>query len=98
MIRNLLIAAAVGGAAIISGYGTAVAQFGIQIPGAGVYVGPNYYYDDDDDDSRGRRYYRGYRYYDDDNYRGRRQMRSDYNLCGRNGHHDGNACQPGRRP
>ena len=97
MIRNLFLATAVGVAALMSGYGTAAAQFGIQIPGAGVYVGPNYYYDDDNDDySRGNRYYRGYRHHDD-TYRGR-QLRSDRNLCGRNAYHDGNACQLGRRP
>ena len=96
-MRNLLMAAAVGVAALTSGYGTAAAQVAIGVPGAGFYFGPTYH-DDDDDYSHGRRQYRGYRYYDDDNYRGRRQLRSDYNLCGRNAHHDGNACQPGRRP
>lgn len=94
-MRNLLMAAAVGGAALISGYGTAAAQFGIQVPGAGLYIGQTY--DDDDDDySYGPRYYRSDRYYDD-NYRGH-QLRSDFSQCGRYAYWDGDACQPGRRP
>ena len=95
MIRNLFVAIAVGVAALLSGYGTAVAQFGIEVPGAGVYVGQNYY--DDDNYPRGSRYYRGDRYYND-NYRGHRQLRSDFSACGRYAYFDGNACQPGRRP
>ena len=92
-MRQLLLAAAVGGTALMSGYGTAIAQVAIEVPGPGVYVGPTYH----DDDYYSRRYYRGYRYYDD-THRGGRQLRSDRNLCGRYAYFDGNACQPGRRP
>ena len=97
-MRRLILAAAVGGTALMSGYGTAVAQVAIEVPGAGVYVGPTH----DDDDYYAPRYYRShryYRYYDDDAYRTRaRERRSDRNLCGRYAYFDGNACQPGRRP
>ena len=96
-MRQLLLAAAVGGAALMSGYGTAIAQIAIEVPGAGVYVGPTYHDDDDYYSRRDYRDYRGYRYYDD-TYRRGRQLRSDRNLCGRHAHFDGNACQPGRRP
>ena len=95
-MRQLLLAAAVGGTAFMSGYGTAAAQVAIGVPGVGFYFGPTYH-DDDYDYSHGPRYYRGYRYYDD-TYRGGRQLRSDRNLCGRYAYFDGNACQPGRRP
>jgi hypothetical protein len=96
-MRQLLLAAAVGGAALMSGYGTAVSQVAIEVPGAGVYVGPTYH---DDDDYYSGRYYRGYRYYDDTygTYHRGRQLRSDRNLCGRHAYFDGNACQSGRRP
>ena len=47
-MRRLLLAAAVGGTALMSGYGTAAAQVAIEIPGAGLYLGPTY---DDDDHS-----------------------------------------------
>ena len=93
-MRQLLLVAAVGGTALMSGYGTAFAQVAIEVPGAGVYVGPTYY----DDDHNGRRYYRGYRYYDDTYSTRARERRTDRNLCGRRGYWDGNACQPGRRP
>jgi hypothetical protein len=97
-MRQLLLTAAVGGTALMLGHGIAVAQVAIEVPGAGVYVGPNYYDDDDDYYYSDRpRYYRGYRYYDD-SYRWRRNLRSDRNLCGRYAYWDGNACQPGRRP
>jgi hypothetical protein len=96
-MRNLLLAAAVGGAALMSGYGTAAAQVAIDVPGAGFYVGPTYHDEDDDNYSRGPRYYRGDRYYND-TYRGHRQLRSDFSVCGRYSYFDGNACQPGRRP
>jgi hypothetical protein len=96
-MRNLFLAAAVGGAALMSSYGTAAAQVAIGVPGAGFYVGPTYYDDDDDNYSHRPRYYRGYRY-NDENYGGHRQLRSDFNLCGRSAYYDGNACQPGRRP
>ena len=95
-MRQLLLTAIVGGTALMSGYGAAVAQVAIEVPGAGVYVGPNYY-DDDDYYSDRPSYYRGYRYYDD-GYRWRRELRSDRNLCGDYAYWDGNACQPGRRP
>lgn len=93
-MRRLMLAAAVGGTALMSGYGTAVAQVAIEVPGFGVYLGPTY----DDDDYYAPRYYRGYRYYDD-GYRTRaHERRVDRGLCGRHAYFDGNACQPGRRP
>ena len=94
-MRQLLLTATVGGTALMSGYGTAVAQVAIEVPGAGVYIGPNYH-EGDYYRSYGPRY-RGYRYYDD-GYRWRHRRRSDFNLCGRYAYWDGNACQPGRRP
>jgi hypothetical protein len=97
-MRKLLLTAAVGGTALMSGYGAAVAQVAIEVPGGGLYIGPNYH--DDDYYYHGPRHYRSYRYYRyyDDGYRWRRQLRSDYNTCGRYAYWDGNACQPGRRP
>jgi hypothetical protein len=96
-MRRLMLAAAVGGTALMSAYGIAVAQVAIELPGAGFYVGPIYYGDDYDYDyGYDRRYYhRGYRYYDGTYRRG--QLRSDFNLCGRYAYWDGHACQPGRR-
>jgi len=91
-MRQLLLAAAMAATVLMTGYGTAVAQVAIEVPGAGVYVGPTYdgyYY--------GPRYYRGYRYYDDNPYRARRERRNDFRNCGRYAYWDGNACQPGRR-
>jgi hypothetical protein len=41
-MRHLFLTAAVGGTALMSGYGAAVAQVAIEVPGAGVYVGPTY--------------------------------------------------------
>lgn len=95
-MRNLLLAATVGVAALMSGYGTAAAQFVIEVPDAGLYFGPTYE-DDDDEESYGSNYSRDYRYADD-TYRGRRQLRSDFNQCGYYAYWDGNACQPGSRP
>lgn len=97
-MRRQLIAATVGGAALISAYGTAGAQVAIEVPGAGVYVGPTYHDDDDYYYSNRPRSYRGYGYYYDNAYGRRRNLRSDRNLCGRYSYWDGNACQPGRRP
>ena len=98
-MRQLMLAAAVSGAALIAGYGTASAQVAIEIPGAGVYVGPGYddgYYSEYG--SRRAYGYRSYRY-DDDGYHGRAgERRSDFQRCGRYSYWDGNACQPGRRP
>jgi len=91
----MLLAAAMGGTALMSGYCTAAAQVAIEVPGAGLYVGPTYY---DDYYSYGPRYYRGYRYYDDSYHVRSRQRRSDRNQCGRYAYWDGNACQLGRRP
>jgi hypothetical protein len=93
-MRQFLLSAAVGGIALMSGYGTAAAQVAIEVPGAGVYVGPayrdGYYY--------APPYYREYRYYGDD-YRSRgRERRIDRSFCGRYAYWDGNTCQPGRRP
>jgi hypothetical protein len=94
-MRQFLLAAAIGATALMSGYGTAIAQVAIEVPGAGVYVGPTYH---EDDDYYTRRYHRGYRDYDDA-YRTRaHERRVDRNLCGRYAYFDGNACQPGRRP
>ena len=95
-MRQLLLTATVGATALMSGYGAAVAQVAIEVPRAGLYIGPSHY-DDDYYYSHGPRYDRGYRYYND-SYRWRRQPRSDRNLCGRYAYWDGNACQPGRRP
>ena len=91
-MRQLLLAAAMGGAALMWGYGTAVAQVAVEVPGAGVYVGPTYY------DGYGPRYYRDYRYYDDYSYRSSHERRSDFEKCGRYSYWDGDACKPGRRP
>ena len=98
-MRHLILAAAVSGAALLAGYGTAAAQVAIEIPGAGVYVGPGYdrY---DDYEYRGRRVY-GYYGYDryDDAYRGRgRERHLDRTKCGRSAYWDGQACLPGWRP
>jgi hypothetical protein len=100
-MRPLILAAAVGGTALMAGYGTAAAQVTIEVPGAGVYIGPGY---DDDydyyeyDRRRVYGYYRGYRY-DDDTHRTRaRERRNDRIICGRYSYWDGSACQPGRRP
>ena len=100
-MRQLILAAVMSGATLVAGHGIASAQVAIEFPGAGVYFGPNYYDDDDDDyDYRDRRVYRYYGddRYDDDTYRGRRQLRRDFNQCGRYAYWDGNTCQPGRRP
>ena len=40
-MRNLFLAAAVGGAALMSGYGTAVAQVAIGVPGAAILRRPD---------------------------------------------------------
>lgn len=94
-MRQVLLAAAVGGTAVVAGYGVAIAQVAIEVPGAGVYIGPTYH---DDDDYDSRRYYRGDRHYGY-GYRSRaHERRVDRNLCGRYAYFDGNACQPGRRP
>jgi hypothetical protein len=71
----------------------AVAQVAVEVPGAGVYVGPTHY-----DDGYASRYHRDYRYYDDAYETRARERRNDRNLCGRYAYWDGNACQPGRRP
>lgn len=95
-MRKLLLSAGVGGMALMWGYGTAVAQVAIEVPGAAVYVGPTHY--GDDYSSYAPRYYRDYRYYDDAYYTRARERRMDRKLCGRYAYFDGNACQPGRRP
>ena len=95
-MRRLLLAAAVGGTALMSGYGTAAAQVAIEIPGLActwarltmTTITLNSY---------GRSYDRDYRYYGD-RHRTRGHERSDRNICGRNAYWDGDACQPGRRP
>jgi len=92
-MHQRFLAAAVGAIALMSGYGAAVAQVAVEVPGAGLHVGPTYSYDD-----YAPHYYRDYRYYDD-SYRTRaRERRNDRNLCGRYSYWDGNSCQPGRRP
>jgi hypothetical protein len=93
-MRQLMLAIAVGATALTSGYGAAVAQVAIEVPGAGVYVGPTHY----DDDYYARRYYRDYRYNDNAYETRARERRNDRNLCGRYAYWDGNSCQPGRRP
>ena len=96
-MRQLLLAVAVGGTALMSGYGTAAAQVAIEVPGAGLYVGPTYY----DDYGHGPRpygHYRDYRYYDDAYRTGARERRNDRIVCGRYAYWDGHACQLGRRP
>jgi hypothetical protein len=84
----------------MAGYGTAAAQIALEVPGAGLYIGPNHYHETHD-------YYDGpavYGYdgddrYYDDAYRARsHQKRVDRIVCGRHFYWDGNACQPGRRP
>jgi hypothetical protein len=102
-MRRLMLAAALSGSALMAGYGTAAAQVAVEIPGAGLYIGPTYHYDDDyyyDDGPTVYRYrhYRHYRYYDD-SYRTRsHQRRVDRSTCPRHHYWDGNACQLGRRP
>jgi hypothetical protein len=101
-MRRLILAAAMSGATLVGGYGIASAQVAIEIPGAGVYFGPNYHDDDDDDfyDYRDRRVYRYYGSDRYDDYRAtkRRERRNDFAMCGRYSYWDGNACQLGRRP
>jgi hypothetical protein len=92
-MSRLLLAAA-GAIALMSAYGTAVAQDVIEGPRPGAYIGPTYH----DDDYYSRRYYRGYRYYGY-GYRGSaHERRVDRNTCGRYAYFDGHTCQPGRRP
>jgi hypothetical protein len=98
-MRHLMLAAAVSGAALMAGYGTAAAQVAIEIPGAGVYVGPGYddgYYSE----YGGRRTYgyRSYRYYDDAYDTRARERHLDRGRCGRNAFWNGEACVAGRRP
>jgi len=97
-MRQLMLAAALGATALMSGYGTAVAQVAIEVPGAGVYLGPTYYDDDDDYYFAPSYRYREYRYYYDGPRTRARERRNDRTLCGRYSYWDGNACQPGRRP
>jgi hypothetical protein len=97
-MRQLMMAAAVSGAALLAFHGTASAQLAIETPAGGVYVGPSYYND----------YYyepygpRVYGYYYDDYDRGyrtrARERYSDRQKCGRRAYWDGQTCLPGYRP
>jgi hypothetical protein len=93
---RLLLAAAMGGIALMSAYGTAGAQDIIEGPRGGVYIGPTYH-DDYYDYGYSRRYY-GYRDFRYDYPARARERRNDRIICGRYSYWDGNACQPGRRP
>lgn len=95
-MRKFLMAAAVSGTALFAGLGAANAQFVIETPAAGVYVGPAYndrYYD----------YYepgpRAYGYYENDRGYGTRarERYSDRQRCGRGAHWDGQQCVAGYR-
>ena len=47
-MRRQLLATAVGGIALMSGYGAATGQVAFEVPGVGLYIGPTYhddYYD-----------------------------------------------------
>ena len=97
-MRQFILAAAVSGAALLSGYGTAAAQISIEIPG-GVYVGPNYH---DDDYYYDHRPYRprvyGYYGYDRGYDVRARERYGDRQRCGRNAYWNGQVCIAGRRP
>jgi len=96
-MRQFILAAAVSGAALFSGYGTAAAQFAIETPAGGVYVGPNYYYDDDYYRPYGPRVY-GYYGYDRGYDVRRRDRYQDRQRCGSNAYWNGQVCVAGRRP
>ena len=99
-MRQLMLAAAVSGAALIAGFAPANAQLAIEVPGAGVYVGPTYYdnyYDDRYYEPYGPRVY-GYSRYDRGYDVRARERYSDRQRCGRNAYWDGQACIAGFRP
>jgi len=95
-MRELMLAAAVSGMALVAGFAPANAQLAIEVPGAGVYVGPTYQ-DDYYYEPYGPRVY-GYSDYDR-GYRNRaRERYSDREKCGRRAYWDGQVCLPGYRP
>jgi hypothetical protein len=98
IMRKLMLAAAVSGAAIVAALTPASAQLAIETPAGGIYVGPNNYYDDHYSRPYGPRVY-GYSY-NDRGYSGHdyRQRREDYGRCGPNSHWDGQGCSAGVRP
>jgi len=98
-MRQLVLAAAVSGTALLSGFGAANAQLVIETPPAGVYVGPAYndYYYYDDDYAPGPRVYGYYDYAPGYGTRARERF-SDRERCGRGAHWDGQQCVAGRRP
>ena len=95
-MRRQLLATAVGGFALMSGYGAATGQVAFEVPGVGLYIGPTYH--DDYYDYRYDRSHYGYRDYRYDYPARARERRNDRIVCGRYSYWDGNACQPGRRP
>jgi hypothetical protein len=94
-MRRQLLATAVGGIALMSGYGAATGQVAFEVPGVGLYIGPTFH---DDYDYRYDRSHYGYRDYRYDYPARARERRNDRIVCGRYSYWDGNACQPGRRP
>lgn len=97
-MRQLMLAAAVSGAALVAGFGAANAQVAIETPRGGVYIGPSdYYYNDYYYQPYGPRVY-GYTYYDDGYDRRSRQSWRDRQKCGRRAYWDGQTCIPGYRP
>jgi hypothetical protein len=94
IMRQALVAGAVGVAALAAAHSTAVAQVVIETPGFGFYAGPayrDYYYYDEP------RVY-GYRYYYDGYDVKARERFNDRQRCGRRAHWNGEVCVPGRRP
>jgi hypothetical protein len=100
IMRKLMLAAAVGSAAMVAALTPAAAQLAIETPAGGIYVGPNTYYENDYynyDDSYGPRVY-GYSYRDRGYHTRYRDRASDRQRCGRNAYWDGQNCVAGFRP
>jgi hypothetical protein len=97
IMRKLMLAAAISGAAMVAALTPASAQLAIETPAGGIYVGPNNYYDDYYYRPYGPRVY-GYTYHDRGyGVRGRERYR-DRQRCGRNAYWDGQTCVAGFRP
>ncbi len=94
-MRQLILAAAAGSIALLTGHTAASAQVAIEVPGAGVYVGPTYY--DEYYEPYGPRVY-GYYEYDRGYHARTRERHSDRQKCGRRAYWDGQTCLPGYRP
>lgn len=97
-MRELMLAAAVSGAAMMTALTPANAQLAIETPAGGVYVGPGpYYYDGYYYEPYGPRVY-GYTYYDRGYEVRARDRYRDRQRCGRNAYWDGQQCVAGFRP